>query len=63
MEGLDRFLGGFVTAGVSYAVTVSSVRVLPQFILVLTVIINDLAFYKWHRKFEPEYPGSVLVFT
>lgn len=63
MQGFSKVADVFVTPSVSYALTISSFRVLPRFILVLTLIINDFAFYKWHRKFEPEYPHSVLSFT
>ena len=35
---------------------------MPKFLLVFNVLINDLAFYKYHRKFRPQYPSSVLVF-
>lgn len=45
-----------------YIISISSVRAMPRFLLVLTMLINDLAFYKYHRKFQPEYPESVQIF-
>ena len=57
-EIANRIFGFLTTEAVSSAFTLTTVRAMPKFLLVFTILINDLLFYKYHRKFGPEYPAS-----
>ena len=37
-------------------------RISPKFLLTLTLFLNDLWYYKFHRKYGPEYPQSTQLF-
>lgn len=39
-----------------------TMRIAPKFLMIFTLFLNDLWFYKFHRKFDPEYPLSTKVF-
>lgn len=59
---IDQVIPSQVTQGFASALTICSMRAMPKFILVFSVFLNDLFYYRYHRKFGPEYPNASLAF-
>ena len=52
----------FVNSITGYIYSLATIKAMPKFLLIFTALVNDLPFYKYHRKFEPEYPNSTIIF-
>lgn len=58
----EKYLSLISVEGSAFIFPLSNIKAFPKFILVLTLSINDLVLYRYHRKFEPGYPNSTLIF-
>ena len=61
-ELAGKYLSIFMNMALSYVFSLSTIKAMPKFLLIFTVLVNDLPFYKYHRKFQPEYPNSTIIF-
>ena len=51
-----------VLDGLSAIGWLTSMKTAPKFLFAFTLFLNDLWLYKFHRKFQPQYPNSTLAF-
>ena len=50
-ELAGKYLSIFMNMALSYVFSLSTIKAMPKFLLIFTVLVNDLPFYKYHRKF------------
>ncbi len=40
----------------------TSIKISPKFLLVFSMFLNDIWFYKYHHKQNPSYPNSAKAY-
>lgn len=59
---VDQLIPKEATKVLGTALIVTSMKITPKFFLVFTLFLNDLWYYQYHHKENPEYPNSTKIF-